>query len=47
MSHEIRTPINAMQGMITLLGRSVLTNNQRQHIDNAYGASKSLLYLVD
>jgi len=47
MSHEIRTPINAMQGMITLLGRSILTNNQRQHIDNAYGASKSLLYLVD
>jgi len=47
MSHEIRTPINAIQGMITLLGRSVLTNNQRQHIDNAYGASKSLLYLVD
>lgn len=47
MSHEIRTPINAMQGMITLLGRSVLTNSQRQHIDNAYGASKSLLYLVD
>lgn len=47
MSHEIRTPINAIQGMITLLGRSMLTNNQRQHIDNAYGASKSLLYLVD
>ncbi|WP_076416972.1 ATP-binding protein [Colwellia sp. UCD-KL20] len=47
MSHEIRTPINAIQGMITLLGRSNLTNNQRQHIDNAYGASKSLLYLVD
>jgi len=47
MSHEIRTPINAMQGMITLLGRSELSNNQRLHIDNAYGASKSLLYLVD
>ena len=47
MSHEIRTPINAIQGMITLLGRSELTNNQRLHIDNAYGASKSLLYLVD
>jgi len=47
MSHEIRTPINAIQGMITLLSRSSLSNNQRQHIDNAYGASTSLLYLVD
>ncbi len=47
MSHEIRTPINAIQGMITLLSRSSLSNNQRQHIDNAHGASKSLLYLVD
>jgi len=47
MSHEIRTPINAIQGMISLLDGSVLSTYQQQHIDNAYDASKTLLYLVD
>ncbi|MFT5758279.1 MAG: signal transduction histidine kinase [Alteromonadaceae bacterium] len=47
MSHEIRTPINAIQGMISLLDSSVLSTYQQQHIDNAYDASKTLLYLVD
>jgi PAS domain S-box-containing protein len=47
MSHEIRTPINAIQGMISLLDSSVLSTYQQQHIDNAYEASKTLLYLVD
>jgi len=47
MSHEIRTPINAIQGMISLLDGSVLSTYQQQHINNAYDASKTLLYLVD
>lgn len=47
MSHEIRTPINAIQGMISLLNKSTLTSYQIQHLDNASGASQSLLYLVD
>ncbi|NQZ80355.1 MAG: response regulator [Colwellia sp.] len=47
MSHEIRTPINAIQGMISLLDGSILSTYQQQHIDNAYDASKTLLYLVD
>jgi len=47
MSHEIRTPINAIQGMISLLEGSVLSTFQQQHVENAYDASKTLLYLVD
>jgi signal transduction histidine kinase len=47
MSHEIRTPINAIKGMLFLLARTRLTNEQQQHILNAEGASVSLLHLVD
>jgi signal transduction histidine kinase len=47
MSHEIRTPINAIKGMLFLLARTRLTNEQKQHLLNAEGASVSLLHLVD
>jgi len=47
MSHEIRTPINAIKGMLFLLKRTRLTNEQKQHLLNAEGASVSLLHLVD
>jgi signal transduction histidine kinase/CheY-like chemotaxis protein len=47
MSHEIRTPINAIKGMLFLLARTRLTNEQSQHLLNAEGASVSLLHLVD
>jgi signal transduction histidine kinase/CheY-like chemotaxis protein len=47
MSHEIRTPINAIKGMLFLLARTRLTNEQKQHLLNAEGASLSLLHLVD
>jgi len=47
MSHEIRTPINAIKGMLFLLARSRLTNEQKQHLLNAEMASVSLLHLVD
>jgi len=47
MSHEIRTPINAIKGMLFLLARTRLTNEQKQHLLNAEVASVSLLHLVD
>ncbi len=47
MSHEIRTPINAIKGMLFLLARTRITNEQKQHLLNAEVASVSLLHLVD
>ncbi|GHF79168.1 ATP-binding protein [Thalassotalea marina] len=47
MSHEIRTPINAIQGMHTLLDKTGLTSQQKQHISHAQDASDALLHLVD
>jgi len=47
MSHEIRTPINAIQGMYYLLENTSLSNQQRQHLENAQSASIALLHLVD
>lgn len=47
MSHEIRTPINAIQGMYYLLENTGLSNQQKQHLDNAQSASVALLHLVD
>ena len=47
MSHEIRTPINAMQGMMELLGKSLDNSRQQHYLVNAQTASVSLLHLVD
>lgn len=47
MSHEVRTPINAMQGMMDLLGHTVLDSRQRHYLINAQSASATLLHLVD
>jgi len=47
MSHEIRTPINAIQGMMLLLDKTVLSAVQQQYLFNAKSASTSLLYLID
>jgi PAS domain S-box-containing protein len=47
MSHEIRTPINAMQGMMDLLNRTLLDTRQQHYLTNAQTASLSLLHLVD
>jgi signal transduction histidine kinase/ActR/RegA family two-component response regulator len=47
MSHEIRTPINAMQGMMDLLNRTVLNSRQQHYLANAQTASFSLLHLID
>jgi signal transduction histidine kinase len=47
MSHEIRTPINAMQGMMDLLNRTMLNSRQQHYLTNAQTASFSLLHLID
>jgi len=47
MSHEIRTPINAMQGMMDILNRTLLDARQQYYLANAQTAGFSLLHLVD
>ena len=47
MSHEIRTPINAMQGMMELLEKTLDNSRQYHYLGNAQTASVSLLHLVD
>jgi two-component system sensor histidine kinase EvgS len=47
MSHEIRTPMNAILSSVELLGRSKLTQQQRQLSDLATTASEALLDLLD
>ena len=47
MSHEIRTPINAMQGMMDLLTRTILDSRQQHYLTNAQTAAFSLLHLID
>ena len=47
MSHEIRTPINAIQGMMDILSRTLLDARQQHYLVNAQTASFSLLHLVD
>jgi PAS domain S-box-containing protein len=47
MSHEIRTPINAMQGMMDILNRTVLDTRQQHYLAHANTAAFSLLHLVD
>lgn len=47
MSHEIRTPINAIQGMMSLLTRTLLDSRQQHYLENAQTAAFSLLHLID
>ena len=47
MSHEIRTPINAMQGMMELLEKTLVNSRQHHYLYNAQNASSSLLHLVN
>ncbi|MDG4598190.1 MAG: transporter substrate-binding domain-containing protein [Candidatus Contendobacter sp.] len=47
MSHEIRTPMNAIMGMIHLCLNTPLSDRQRDYLGKAYGASKSLLGLLN
>jgi len=47
MSHEIRTPMNAIMGMIHFCLDTSLDHEQRNYLDKAYGAAKSLLGLLN
>lgn len=47
MSHEIRTPMNAVIGMLHLVQKTGLDNRQRDYIEKAESAAKSLLALLN
>ncbi|MGI4937901.1 MAG: PAS domain S-box protein, partial [Janthinobacterium lividum] len=47
MSHEIRTPMNAVLGMLQLLQKTALAPRQRDFVDKAFSAGRSLLGLLN
>ncbi len=47
MSHEIRTPIGAITGVTYLLGRSVLSADQRRLVQTIERSSKTLLSMIN
>jgi signal transduction histidine kinase len=47
MSHEIRTPMNGVIGMLELVTRSTLTEEQRQRLGVAKNSAESLLNIIN
>ncbi|HUR45354.1 MAG TPA: histidine kinase dimerization/phospho-acceptor domain-containing protein, partial [Candidatus Saccharimonadales bacterium] len=47
MSHEIRTPLNGVMGMLDLLGRSELTDRQRELTTIGHNSARTLLALIN
>lgn len=47
MSHEIRTPMNAIIGMLHLVTRTSLTDQQNDYVSKAQISAKSLLSLIN
>jgi PAS domain S-box-containing protein len=47
MSHEIRTPMNGIIGMVSLLKKTKLTNEQQQFLKTIDNSSEALLEIVN
>lgn len=47
MSHEIRTPLNAITGMVHLIRRAGVSDEQRQRLDRVEAASDHLLEVIN
>ncbi|MCB1645193.1 MAG: PAS domain S-box protein, partial [Pseudomonadales bacterium] len=47
MSHEIRTPINAVKGMLGILDRSELSEEQHRYVALAQSSTASLLSIIN
>lgn len=47
MSHEIRTPLNAVTGFLHLLGKTQLTESQREYLRKTNVAADALLRIIN
>ena len=47
MSHEIRTPMNGVVGMISLLSRSPLDDEQREYVETIRKSGEYLLVIIN